>query len=271
MQQAHKIVEPSVCPFCGTSLVRLIDDGAHLYCLNAECPERLIKKLKYFVSKDCINIDGISEKTLQKLCDNAGVKYWWDLYALSKNDISAAGIGPKTTEKICSELDKSMKETDPENILLALGIPMVGKVTSSLLLKHFRSIANIAKASLSDLNSVDGIGEVCAKCVYDYMQANEVEIRHAISLFQTEMRADDSKGISDKLAGYTILATGTLKNFTREGIKKSVVDNGGKYASGVSKKLSFLIVGDAAGKNKTDKAKELGIKMVTEDEYLAML
>ena len=264
------IKEPEFCPYCHSKVKRQIENGAHIYCTNPMCPERAKKKISYFVSKECMNIDGLSEKTIEKLYENNTVSYWWDFYNLTEQDLKNAGCGEKTSKNIYNEFQKSKFAASAANVLLALGIPMVGKVTTKLLLEHFKTIKNIENATLDELNSVDGIGEVCARCIYDYMQYNKQELEYVYKYLQTEYKSDIILK-NTALEGKIILATGTLKNFSREGIKQSVVENGGKYASSVSKKLSFLIVGDSPGKNKIDKAKELEIPMVSEEEYLNMI
>jgi DNA ligase (NAD+) len=269
--KAVRIIEPDKCPFCGAPVVRLLDEGAHIYCSNPDCEEKKLQKLNYFVTKQCMNIDGLSEKTLRKLQESGRVKEWKDLYEMDFDDFVCCGLGNKTALKLVDELKKSTTEAKAENVLMALGIPMIGKVTAIKLLEHFKSIVNIEMASLEEIANVEGVGDVAAKYVYDYMKANKKELEYVYKYLQYSYATSVIETASHKLDGLTIMATGTLKNFSRDGIKDSIVTNGGKYASGVSKKLSFLIVGEAAGESKLNKAKELNIKMITEDEYLDMI
>lgn len=266
----HIIPEPTKCPYCGSNLERQIENGAHLYCTNPDCPERNLKKLSYFVTKECMNIDGISEKTLTKLWNADLIRHWWDLYDMSEEDFREAGCGEKTSKKIYDELEKSKTNVPAQNILMALGIPMVGKVTAEILLKYFKSIEDLQHASQQEIASVEGVGDVCASCVYNYMQENINELNHLYELFDTRYKSDN-KVKSTSLEGKCILATGTLQHFTRDSIKQSVVENGGIYASGMSKKLTFLIVGEAPGQNKIKKAEELNIPMISEEDYLQMI
>ena len=263
-----KIEEPKVCPFCGSPVVRMIEDGAHLYCSNPDCPERIIAKLNYFVTKECMNIDGLSEKTLRKIVPILGIKDWSDLYKLTYEDLQAAGCGPVVSANIVKELTDSRTKAKAENVLMSLGILGIGKVNAKKLLENFKSIQNIKDSKIEDISEV--VGDVAAQNVVDFMKNNSEEIEKVCKYFNTSYESSVAV-TGSKLTGMIILATGTLKNFSRDEIKESVIANGGTYASGLSKKLTFLIVGDAAGASKLKKANELGIPKITEDEYLNMI
>lgn len=266
-----KIVEPKVCPFCGSPVIRLIGDGAHLYCSNPDCKERKLQKLNYFVTKQCMNIDGLSEKTLRKLQSSGLITEWKDLYTVTFDDLISAGLGEKTSLKIIDEVKKSKTNVSADTVLMALGIPMIGKVTAQKLLEHFTSIKNIEIAPVDEISDVEGVGNVAAQYVYDYMHNNQLELSYVYQFLTYEFVKPTVKKSSSALAGLTILATGTLDNFTRDSIKQSIIENGGKYASGVSGKLSYLLVGKDAGASKLNKAKALGIKTITEEEYLKLI
>lgn len=265
------IQEPTNCPYCGSILERQIENGAHLYCVNSNCPERNLKKLSYFVTKDCMNIDGLSEKTLIKLYNSGAVKHWWDLYNMREEDFRSSGCGEKTSKKIYQELQKSKTNVPVQNILMALGIPMVGKITAETLLKHFKSIEKLQEASLQEIESIEGIGEVCASCVYKYIQENKQELNLLNQLFDTNYKNNNGVAKSASLQGKYLLATGTLQHFTRDSIKQSIVENGGIYCSSVTKKLTYLLVGESPGQNKIKKAEEFKIPMISEEEYLKLI
>ena len=274
-----KILAPTVCPYCGSPVVKQIKDGAHLYCSNKNCKERLLQQLNYFVSKQCMNIDGLSEKTLRKLQDAGFVNYWYDLYHLTFDSCVNAGLGNKTALKLIDELQKSRTSVPAENVLMALGIPMIGKVAAHDLLAEFGSIKEIENTvnSIQTDNSnkvnkiIKVIGEAAAQNLISYFKENKEELQYIYTYLNYNSVVSETVSESNKLEGLTILATGTLKNFTRDGIKESVIANGGKYASGVNGKLSFMIVGAAAGSSKIDKANKLGIKMISEEEYLNII
>lgn len=274
-----KISAPTVCPFCGSPVVKQLKDGAHLYCSNKNCKERLLQQLNYFVTKQCMNIDGLSEKTLRKLQDAGLVNYWYDLYSLTFDSCVNAGLGNKTALKLIDELQKSRTSVPAENVLMALGIPMIGKVAAHDLLTEFGSIKEIENAvnSIQADNSnkvnqiIKVIGEAAAQSLISYFKENKEELQFVYTYLTYNSVASETVSASNKLEGLTILATGTLQNFTRDGIKESIIANGGKYASGVNGKLSFMIVGQAAGSSKIDKANKLGIKMISENEYLNLI
>ena len=142
-----KITAPEYCPFCGSPVVKQLKDGAHLYCSNKDCKERLLQQLNYFVTKQCMNIDGLSEKTLRKLQSAGLVNYWYDLYSLTFDQCVNAGLGDKTSLKLIDELAKSRTQVPAENVLMALGIPMIGKVAAQELLAEFGSIKEIENAA----------------------------------------------------------------------------------------------------------------------------
>ena len=274
-----KILAPTVCPYCGSPVVKQIKDGAHLYCSNKNCKERLLQQLNYFVSKQCMNIDGLSEKTLRKLQNVGLVNYWYDLYSLTFDSCVNAGLGNKTAIKLIDELQKSRTSVPAESVLMALGIPMIGKVGAHDLLAEFGSIKeieNIVNSIQTDNSNkvnkiIKVIGEAAAQNLISYFKENKEELQYIYTYLNYNSVVSETVSESNKLEGLTILATGTLKNFTRDGIKESVIANGGKYASGVNGKLSFMIVGAAAGSSKIDKANKLGIKMISEEEYLNII
>lgn len=281
--KAIKISEPSMCPFCGSPVVRQLEDGAHIYCSNPDCYERKVAKLNYFVTKECMNIDGLSEKTLRKISKALNITAWYDLYDKTFDDFVAAGCGEKTALKIYTELQESKTKAPAENVLMALGIPGIGKVNAKKLLETFGSIEEIeriSKITQVDLTQIVShrkgydiinlIGEVAGQNVVDYMNNNSEELQYVYKYLNTKY-VSNIVSSSDKLKGLTILATGTLNNFSRDGIKESIIENGGTYASGISKKLDYLIVGSAAGSSKLKKAEELGIKQISEDDYLKLI
>lgn len=273
-----KITAPEYCPFCGSPVVKQIKDGAHLYCSNKDCKERLLQQLNYFVTKQCMNIDGLSEKTLIKLQSAGLVNYWYDLYSLTFDQCVNAGLGNKTSLKIVDELAKSRTQVPAENVLMALGIPMIGKVAAQELLAEFGSIKEIENvANSTQVVNGEGhsimkvVGDAAAQSLISYFKENKEELQYVYTYLTYTSSVSETVSESNKLEGMTILATGTLQNFTRDSIKESIISNGGKYASGVNGKLSLMIVGEAAGSSKIDKANKLGIKMISEEEYLNLI
>ena len=284
--KAIKIHEPKVCPFCGCPIVRQLEDGAHLYCSNPNCPERKIAKLNYFVTKECMNIDGLSEKTIRKMCNTLEINNWYDLYNYTLEDFLSAGLGEKTALKIATELNNSKQKASAVKILVSLGIPMIGKVNATKLLEEFGSIQELENVATNIQYNpknivshklgyaiIDLIGDVAGQTFVDYVNNNRDEFKKVYEIFDnTSLEKKESvSNEGSALAGLIILATGTLKNFSRDDVKDSVVANGGTYASGISKKLDYLIVGEGAGPSKLKKAEELGLKQITEEQYLEMI
>lgn len=268
--EVSEFIEPSVCPFCGQPLSRKIEDGAHLYCTNKECDEVKIQKLIHFAKKECMNIDGLSEKSIRKLYECGCVKDWWDFFGKSPLDFYSAGLGKVLSEKIVDNLKKSVETLGLDRTIVSLGIPMIGKVSAEKIANTYKNIDSIMDAVELGYFTVDDLGDVATKCFCDFFKDNATMMGMAAELLPNTVKESSSK-ISEILSGMKILATGNLKNYSREGIKQSIVDNGGTYGSGVNKTLTYLIVGSDAGPSKLEKANELGIKMLSESEYIEMI
>ena len=269
MNDRIKIEEPKVCPFCGAKIERHLENGAHLYCSNPKCKERVLQKINYFVAKPCMNIEFISEKTLSALQNNGKLSAWYDLYKLKKEDLILSGIGDIMSDKILDSIQKSLTNVKSYKILMALGIPMLGKVSAEKLISYFGSIENIFNASLDELKQCPNLGNVAAETIYEYIKENYDELVPSITIFKPA--CETTYNVTNKLDSKSFLATGKLNNFSRESIKESILENGGKYSSGINKSLDYLIVGENAGKAKLDKAAALNIKIISEEEYLKML
>ena len=276
-EQCIKFREPEICPCCGAKLEKKINqdgqEGAHIYCTNEDCRDRVLAKLSYFVGKDCMDIDGLSIKTLEKMYDSLNLRNWYDLYKYTLDDLLAIGIG-KNAEKIYDNIQKS-KSMPADRVLTALGIPMIGKVASKALLENFGSIrdlyTDITEYHGNKLYSDKPIGNAAMEELCTFV-LNENSQKIFANLFELlNYTYISNKPVGGRLEGKTLLATGTLENFPREEIKDSIINNGGKYASSVSKKLDYLIVGSKPGASKVAKATELGIKMISEAEYLEMI
>lgn len=263
--------EPVVCPFCGSNLTKISDEGAHLFCTNKDCEERIVQKISYFVKKECMDIDGISDKTIRKLYSILELRSWQDLIYYSTTNAFYVALGEgKAATNLINSIRKSIESCYGDRVLCALGIPMIGKITSQKVMEHFKNFDNLVNASLDEILNVDGIGTVAGTKLYNYIRENTQEFDDAKMWFKCYV--EEKKSVEGgALTGMTILATGTLENFKRDEIKASVIENGGKYASGVSGKLTFMIVGSDAGKSKLDKATSLGVKMITEAEYIKMI
>lgn len=274
-ESCNKIEEPAVCPCCGMPVKKKVNhdgqEGAHIYCTNDNCKARVLSKLEYFVSKDCMDIDGLGEKIIASMYDNNNVRNWYDLYTLTEKSISYLG---KNATKIYENIQNSRSMT-ADRVLTALGIPMIGKVASKALLETYGSINDmyndITECAGAKLYDAKPIGNAAMEALVAYVKDadNEKCFANIFSLLNCSYISN--KVVGGPLEGKTLLATGTLDNFPREEIKDSIIEHGGKYASSVSKKLDYLIVGSKPGASKIAKATELGIKMISESEYLDLI
>jgi len=269
--ETKEFIEPTVCPFCGSPLSRKIDNGAHLYCTNNCCDENRIQRLIHFAKKECMNIDGLSEKNIRKLYSAGVVQVWQDFFKATPLDYYKAGVGKALSEKINENLNKSVELYGLDRTLYALGIPMIGKVSAEKIARKYKTMDAIFNAAMNKLIDVDGVGDVASGMLEEYMLYNADIIADAEKYLPSEYGEGDDSNYGDSLSGLKILATGTFKNFSRDGIKDSIIKNGGAYGSGVNKTLDYLIVGSEAGPSKLEKAKELGIKMINEDQYIDMI
>lgn len=265
------ITIPTHCPFCGGELKKVGESGANLYCKNDDCEERNIQRLIYFVRKDCMNIEYVAEATIRDLYAIGLVKKWQDLYSLTFDVLVANGFGKVISQKIINQIEKSRIEVEGDKTLNSMGIRMIGKVTSNNIMKYFGSIERLNEATLDDIKCVEGLGDVASESLFEYLNTHKSEIYDIIHILPQELKTDITEPICDKLKGKIMMATGTLSNFTRDGIQKSIKENGGIYASGISKKVHYLIIGDNAGESKIEKAKKNNVEMITESDYLRMI
>ena len=275
------------CPECGTPLVRKEGEALH-YCPNEDgCPPQIKGRIEHFISRNAMNIDSLGEGKVEMLYDNGLVKDVADLYDLTydkliglEKKIEANGdkkekklsFQEKTVRNILRGVEKS-KEVPFDRVLYALGIRYVGRTVAQKLANHYHSIDNLMKASYDELINVDEIGDKIAESIIKFF-SREKNINIIDRLKEKGVQFELKNPLqvrSDKLAGKVIVASGKLDNFSREEIKQVIMENGGKPSSSVSKKTDFLLAGENIGPNKLAKAKELGIPIITEDEFLKMI
>ncbi len=260
---------------CGTELVRNEGDVV-TYCPNASgCRQQVIGRLLHFASRDALYIDGLGEKVMEKLVDKGVVMSHADLYSLTVEQLLELKIGfqERGASNLVAAIEKS-KERPFEAVLFGLGIRHVGETIAEKLAQQFGSIDGIMAASAEDLLNATEIGPVISVVVPQWFAHPENRIlvdrlKAAGLKLEYEFREKVQEG--DALAGQTFLVSGVFEKFSREEIQDKIERNGGKLASGVSAKLGYLVVGDKAGASKLDKAKKLGVKMISEDELIGML
>ncbi len=264
---------PCNCPVCQEPLVRE-EETADIRCVNPSCPSQITRTIAYFASRDAMNIMGLGDTLVDGLVKEGYLKSYADIYSLKnyRDELVEKGIigKEKNTDKLLAEIEKS-KENEAERLLTGLGIRNVGKTTSRTVLKYFDSIEELRTASLEQLCEIEDVGQTTAGCIFDFFNSN-----HNFALVEkmieagvnTKVQKDEEQ--SDKLAGMTIVVTGTLPTLGRKEIEALIVKNGGKATGSVSKKTSLLVAGEAAG-SKLTKAMDLGIKVISEAEFLEMI
>jgi DNA ligase (NAD+) len=284
---AQKINYISACPECGTQLIRKEGEVVH-YCPNdSHCKPQLIGRLEHFVSRKAMNIDGLGAETVAALFQNNLVRTYADLYTLTYEQLN--GLSFELEESETGKIKKrSIKEKGAENIiqgiaiskavpfervLFALGIRMVGETVAKKLAQHFENVANLMQANAEQIAAVHEIGEKIAENVLRFFsdEANIAVINRLQSYgLNLHMQYDPSIQRSDALAGKSFLVSGTF-SMSRDDLKKLIENNGGRNVSAISKSLDYLIAGDKMGPEKLKKAAELNIKIISEQDFLAMI
>lgn len=277
----EKIIEkPEKCPSCGHSLIK--EEGlVDLKCINPLCPAIIQGTFEYFVSRDGMNISGLGTKIVEKLLELGYIKDITDIYTLRDHKsklIELDKMGEKSVDNLLEAIEAS-KIRGYSKTLYALGIPYVGKFLANLLSKTSKNIDVLAKMTIDELLSIDGVGEKVATSVHDFFRNDKnIEIINKLKNYGINFSVEENKNrsselnisdeILDKFRNKTFLFTGKLEKFKREDIKDIVEVLGGTNLSGVSKKLDYLIVGADAG-SKLEKAKEIGtVAILTEDEFI---
>jgi DNA ligase (NAD+) len=264
----------SCCPDCNTKLVRTDGDAKH-YCPNEYgCPTQITGRIQHFISRKAMDIDGIGAETIELLFKEGLISNYADLYDLKEAQIiPLERMAEKSAKNIIAGIEKS-KEIPFEKVLFALGIRFVGETVAKKLAKHFKSIDNLMKASFEELIAVDEIGERIANSVIDF-SSNLINIQQVERLknygVQLEVSAESLLNTSSILAGKIFVVSGVFKHFERNDLKKSIEDNGGKVASSISSKTTYVIAGDNMGPSKLVKAESLGIPIISEMDYLNLL
>ena len=258
------------CPICGSTLVRNEDEADH-YCLNNDCPGRKKASIIYFASKPAMNIETLGERLVSDLYDLHYLDKITDIYYLKnyQKDLEEIdGLGEKSVKTLLDNIEASKQNTLAQ-VITSLGIRFVGGKVSKILSKNFSSLTEIANASVDDFIKIKDIGDATANSIYDYMRSNIDLINELISLGinPIEEKVDTASSI---FSGKTIVLTGKLETLTREEATKIIEDNGGNVSSSVSKKTSFVLLGSDPG-SKYDKAVSLGIKIISESEFLELV
>lgn len=261
---------PAKCPVCGGKVVRPEGEAAHR-CINKNCPAIKREAIYHFVSKGAIDIDGIGPKIIDQLMDAGLVKDPADLYELKKEDLlNLERFADKSAENTINSIAQH-KKVPLDRFIFALGIPHVGSETALDLARQFMTLDKLKRAELDELLKIKDIGEVVARSIYEWFR-NERN-RKLLDKFEKvglHVLKQESAQKFSKLEGLTFVFTGTLENLTREQAEEIVREHGGDVSSSVSKETDYLVVGEEPG-SKHDKAKKLGVKIITEPDFIKMI
>ena len=266
------IQPPTVCPACGGPLVKLRQDGVHLFCLNrTSCRPQAIARMAHFASRQGMDIETFSTRTAGLFYDELGVRSAADLYSLDREKLVALkGFGEKKADKLFAELEKS-KDCELDAFLFAIGIPNIGKKTAYDLMAHFGTLEALMGATEQELVDIEDVGEIVASSITEYF-ADEENRRFVNRLLEVgvhpQMHMQEDAGTL--FEGLTFVLTGTLPTLSRAQAQEMIRKNGGKATGSVSKKTSIVLAGESAG-SKLDKARELGVTIIDEAQFLRMI
>ena len=260
---------PSHCPVCGAA-VQKDEDGAFLRCTGVECPAQLSRNIAHFVSRDAMDIEGLGSAIVEALIERELINSPADIYYLTLDDVKSLWkSGSKAAQKLIDAIEAS-KQQDVSRLIYALGIRQVGVKTGKVLASTFGSMDALAEASLEELTAVPDVGEITASSIFDWFR--QEQSKHIIQrLRDAGVNFSATRVVSDRrFAGMTFVLTGALSKFTREEATEKIERLGGKASGSVSKKTTYVVVGENAG-SKERKARELGIPILSEDEFLNMI
>ena len=263
----------SHCPECGTALVRIEDQAAWRCPNESGCPPQQKGRIEHYVARKAMNIEGLGSETIDLFYERGLTRNIADLYDLRQEDIlRLEGFQQKATQNILDGIERS-KEVPWSRVLFALGIRYVGETTAKKLARRFGSIDELRKATSEELAQVEDVGVQIAESIRQYF-ANEENQRLTERLraagVQLANREEEQAGGSDKLAGLSIVISGTFAHHSRDEYKELIERHGGKNTGSVSKNTSFILAGDNMGPAKLEKARKLGVRIVSEEEFLSM-
>jgi DNA ligase (NAD+) len=263
---------PTKCPVCGFDAVRPEGEAVRR-CTNPDCPAKIKGRLAYFASRKAMDIEGLGDVLIETLVDSGRVTDVADLYTLTVDDI--AGLerkGEKTARKLIDEIEAS-KTHGLQRLLFGIDIRHVGERTAKILANHFRSIDKLAAASIEELDDIPEIGLTVAESVYEWFrEPRHIDLIERLKAagVQTESDPASTSMIDDRFVGKTFVLTGKLENYTRDDAGALIEERGGRISGSVSKKTDFVVAGDDAG-SKLAKAQSLGVTVLTESEFQAMV
>ena len=261
------------CPECGAKLARYEGEAAH-YCPNdAGCPPQIKGRIEHFISRKAMNIDSLGPETVDDYYRHGLIHNIADLYTIDVQQINGDGSRTKSAMKIVNGI-KNSTQVPFERVVFALGIRFVGETSARLLARHFKTMDALMNASMEELQEVEGIGEVIAKSVQSYFRhPQNMEIINRLRQYGVQMSLSEEQiqGVTDKLAGKSIVISGVFAQHSRDEYKMMIEQHGGKNVGSISGKTSFILAGENMGPSKLQKAEKLGIPIVSEEEFLQMI
>lgn len=267
----EKIFEmPRICPVCGAEAVR--EEGeAVVRCIGIECPAKLYRSIIHFASKDAMDIDGLGEAIIGELIERKLISNIADIYKLTIDDVaSLKKNGKKFAQNLINAIEES-KKRDLYRVINSLGIRHVGVKLAKTLARYFKDMDKLIVATYEELRMIDDVGEITADTIYEFFrQEQTIDLINKLKQANVNMKAESQENENGKFAGKTFVLTGSLEHYSREEASEIIEKMGGKTSSSVSKKTDYVLAGEDAG-SKLKKAQELGITIISEEEFITML
>lgn len=267
----EKIFEmPRICPVCGAEAVR--EEGeAVVRCIGIECPAKLYRSIIHFASKDAMDIDGLGEAIIGELIERKLISNIADIYKLTIDDVaSLKKNGKKFAQNLMNAIEES-KKRDLYRVINSLGIRHVGVKLAKTLARYFKDMDKLIVATYEELRMIEDVGEITANTIYEFFRQDQtIDLINKLKQANVNMKAEIQKNENGKFAGKTFVLTGSLEHYSREEASEIIEKMGGKTSSSVSKKTDYVLAGEDAG-SKLKKAQELGITIISEEEFITML
>lgn len=263
---------PEQCPECAHTLVRNEGEAQHFCPNDLHCPPQMRGKVEHFISRKAMDIDGLGGETVDALFKAELISSFADLYKLTFDQIvSLERMGDKSANNLLDGL-KASKDVPFERVLFAIGIRFVGQTVAKKLAKAFKSMDAIVAANFDQLVAVDEIGEKIALSVMDFFNKEEnLELIKELKEAGLQFEAEEQEGVSDRLEGASLVVSGVFNAFSRDELKQLIELNGGKVSSSISSKTTYLVAGDKMGPSKLKKATDLGVNIISEDEFIKLI
>lgn len=269
LEESAEIIPPTICPACGSHLV---EEGAHIFCENTlSCKPQLVKTIVHYASREAMNIVGFSERTAEALFEKLNIKSICDLYKLHKEDlVKLEKFGPKKAQNLLDSIENS-KNCTLDAFIYALGIKNVGVKTARDIVNRFKSIEGLKKATFDELVEIPDVGDIVASCIVEFFNEDKViETINELLKIGVNPIFEEMEIIQSVFEGKTVVVTGTMEKYSRKEIKEKLETLGAKVSGSVSKKTDYVVAGKEAG-SKLTKAQELGVKVISEDEFEEMI